>query len=110
MKPMDIHQAAAELAVTPDKIRFWEQQHLIPPIKRDQSGLRQITKTDLDWMRLVLALEQPDLTVDFLSEFSQLFTFGAAAQPAREEFVNCKCQELQKKCVGLIVQYPYNTP
>lgn len=99
---MDIRQAATELAVTPDQIRFWEHQHLIPPIKRDKAGFRQITKNDLDWMRLVLALEQPDLSIDFLNEYSQLFALGAAARPARKDFVNCKCHELQKKSTTLI--------
>ncbi|WP_283621707.1 MerR family transcriptional regulator [Limosilactobacillus avium] len=99
---MDIRQAAAELAVSPDRIRSWEQHHLIPPIKRDKAGFRQITKNDLDWMHLVKAMEQPDLSIDFLNEYSQLFTLGVAARPARKDFVNCKCHELQKKSAALI--------
>ena len=101
-KIMDIWQAATALAVTPDRIRSWEQQGLIPPIKRDQQGFRHITQTDLEWMRLVLALEQPGSAVDFLSEYSQLFTRGAAARPARKDFVNCKCRQLREQSAALI--------
>lgn len=99
---MDIRQAATELAVTPDRIRFWEQHHLIPQIKRDKAGFRQITKNDLDWMHLVKAIQQPDLSIDFLNEYSQLFALGTAAKPAREDFVDCKCQQLRERSAALI--------
>lgn len=80
---MDIQEAAEKLAITPDQIRRWERLGVIPPIKRDQNGVRMIDNEDLEWLSFAKTLNAMHVSSDFQIEYVKLAQLGKQATPAR---------------------------
>lgn len=81
---MNIQQAAQKLSISPDQIRQWERQGVVPPIKRTADGLREISGEDLEWLEFAKILNEMHVSTDFMIEYVKLARLGRHATPARQ--------------------------
>lgn len=101
---MNIQQVAAELLISPDTIRRWERLGMIPPIKRDNNGIRNLTKRDLQWLKFAKLLHAMNISSDFQIEYVKLVMLGKYATLARQTFVEEKLAQLQADYQYLVKQ------
>ncbi len=69
---MNIKEAANLFDLTPDTLRYYERVGVIPPVTRNESGYRDYTNSDLNWVYLVKNLRKAGLSVESLIEFCRL--------------------------------------
>ena len=50
---MNVSDVSKKINVTANTLRYYEQEHLIPPIKRNANGYRDYTEYDLNWIYFV---------------------------------------------------------
>ena len=50
---MNIKEAAARTGLSPDTLRYYEKEGLIPSVRRDESGYRDYDERTLSWIELI---------------------------------------------------------
>ncbi|WP_395320300.1 MerR family transcriptional regulator [Fructilactobacillus frigidiflavus] len=85
---MNIKEASEISGVSADTIRYYERIGLIPPIKRNQNGVRKIDDEDLRWIKFSRQMRNAGISVEALIEYLALFRDGETTIPARLELLN----------------------
>ena len=57
--------------LTVDTLRYYERVGVIPPVHRNESGYRDFTTNDLNWIFLAKSLRNAGLSIESLIEFAQ---------------------------------------
>lgn len=92
---MNIQQVAEKLALSTDTIRRWERLKMIPPITRDDQGLRTFTNTDIRWLKHAKLLNSMNVSPDFQIEYVKLAMLGKKAIPARQTLLREQLDQLK---------------
>lgn len=69
---MNIKKAADMFDLTVYTLRYYERVGVIPPVKRNESGYRDYTTNDLNWIYLAKSLRNAGLSIESLIDFAQL--------------------------------------
>lgn len=69
---MNIKKAAELFDLTVDTLRYYERVGVIPPVTRNESGYREYTTRDLNWIYLAKNLRNAGLSIESLIEFAHL--------------------------------------
>lgn len=85
---MNIQQVAEKLSLSTDTIRRWERLGMVPPITRDDDGLRKFTDADIRWVKYAKLLNMMNVSPDFQIEYVKLARLGKNALPARQSLLN----------------------
>ncbi|API88582.1 MULTISPECIES: MerR family transcriptional regulator [Marinilactibacillus] len=95
---MNISKVAEEMNMTPSTIRYYESIDLIPPITRNESGVRIFDEQDLKWIDFVKCMRSVGLPLDVLREYTQLVRKGAdEALEKRKQILVEERENLLKK-------------
>ncbi|WP_413527665.1 MerR family transcriptional regulator [Marinilactibacillus psychrotolerans] len=96
---MNISKVAEEMNMTPSTIRYYESIDLIPPITRNESGVRIFDEQDLKWIDFVKCMRSVGLPLDVLREYTQLVRKGAdeALEKRKQILVEERKNLLKKK-------------
>lgn len=73
---MTIDGVAKKFNVTKDTLRYWERIGLLPPIQRNDSGYRDYTEHDMNWVFYIQALRNAGMSIEALIEFVTLYRQG----------------------------------
>ena len=58
-----IGELAKKLGITKDSLRYYEKEGLLPHIKRDSSGHRVYSDSDMEWIFLIRCLRDTDMQI-----------------------------------------------
>lgn len=94
---MNISKAAALYEVTPATLRYYEQQGLIPPVKRKKSGIRDYSVEDLNWIEFVKCMRNSGLSIGALSKYMTLYSKGDSSLEARKDILVDEYEKLVEK-------------
>jgi DNA-binding transcriptional MerR regulator len=81
---MTISEAAAKYELTPDTLRYYEREGLIPPVRRTPSGLRDYDEGDLRWVEFIKCMRAAGVSIEALSQYVALFAQGRSTIQARK--------------------------
>ncbi|ERL66066.1 AdhR [Schleiferilactobacillus shenzhenensis LY-73] len=81
---MTIDGVAKKFNVTKDTLRYWERIGLLPPIQRNDSGYRDYTEHDMNWVFYIQALRNAGMSIEALIEFVTLYRQGNQTAAARK--------------------------
>ncbi|WP_429971837.1 MerR family transcriptional regulator [Fructilactobacillus sp. Tb1] len=70
---MKIKEVSQEFDVPTATLRYWESIKLLPSIKRDQSGYREYSHYDLNWVMYVKVLRKAGMPIEKLKEYVDLY-------------------------------------
>lgn len=99
---MSSKEVADYFGVTTDTLRFYERQGVIPPVHRDKNGYRIYTDVELNWLYLVLNLKKAGLSLEKITEFSQLaLSKGQDAKAAQKQLLQEQIDEVDKQLFNL---------
>ncbi|WP_300562223.1 MerR family transcriptional regulator [Companilactobacillus sp.] len=94
---MNIDGVSKEFNVTKDTLRYWERIGLLPEIKRNESGYRDFTERDMNWVYYIQVLRNAGMSIESLVEFVKLYREGGATMDARKKLLIDQRDDLQEQ-------------
>ncbi|MED3940332.1 MerR family transcriptional regulator [Priestia megaterium] len=71
-----IKEAAAKVGLPTHTLRYYEQQRLLPFIKRDENGNRIFSESDIEWLEFIICLRKTDIALLELRKIVELTQEG----------------------------------
>jgi DNA-binding transcriptional MerR regulator len=100
---MKIAEVSERYGVSLDTLRYYERIGLIPPVNRNQSGIRDYSEIDLKRVEFIKCMRSAGLPVEVLTEYIKLVQQGDQTIDARKEILKeqreqllAKMEEMQK--------------
>lgn len=84
---MTIAEVGKKYDLTPDTLRYYERVHMIPPVHRTASGLRDYTQEDCKWVALAKCVRSAGLPMEAMIEYVRLTQAGSETIPARKRLL-----------------------
>ncbi|WEV50806.1 MerR family transcriptional regulator [Lactobacillus sp. ESL0731] len=97
---MNIKQVSELCNLSPDTIRYYEKEKLIPPVKR-VSGMRDFDQKDVKWLNFIYCMRHAGLPIKVLKEYVDLFSQGDVTIPKRVELLKQQRETLNDKITEL---------
>lgn len=94
---MNISEVAEKYGLTPATIRYYEKQRLMPPVNRNEAGIRIFQEEDLVWIEFIKCMRASGLSIDSLSRYSELYQIGDETLFERKEILKEEYQKLLEK-------------
>lgn len=94
---MNIDAVSKKYDLTKDTLRYWERIGLLPVIKRNQSGYREYSERDMNWVFYIKVLRNAGMTIEALVEFVKLYREGGQSTEARKSLLIDQREDLLDK-------------
>ena len=98
---MTISEAAEKYGLTPDTLRYYEKQGLIPPVTRTVSGLRDYAEGDLKWVEFIRCMRGAGVSIEALTEYVALFRQGSRSIARRKEILIAEREKIAERIAEL---------
>ena len=86
---LSIAQAAADLALTTDTLRYYERAELLlRPVPRSSTGHRRYEETDLRWIEMVTRLRGTGMPIRDVRRYAALVRSGDGNEAARLDLLH----------------------
>jgi len=86
--PWTIKDVAERVGISAHTIRYYEQEGLLPSLKRDQHGNRIFEERDIEWLELVICLRETGMPIAEIRRYVDLGMEGDQTIPKGSKF--CK--------------------
>ena len=96
-----IKQISEKTKLTEHTIRYYDREGLIPLITRTQSGIRQFSEDDLEWINLICRLRNSGMPLQEIKEFMQLCLKGKDSIEERRELLIRHRTRIQEQMANL---------
>jgi DNA-binding transcriptional MerR regulator len=100
---MKIAQVSEQYGISSDTLRYYERAGLIPPVNRNENGIRDYGELDLRRVEFVKCMRSAGLPVEVLIEYVALGQQGDKTNEARKDILieqrdllTARMKEMQK--------------
>jgi len=100
---MKIMEVSEQFGLSSDTLRYYERIGLIPPVNRNESGIRDYNELDLRRVDFIKCMRSAGLPVEVLIEYVALVQEGDSTIEARKEILKeqrallaARMEEMQK--------------
>jgi len=80
-------EVSKKLGLSKDSLRYYEREGLLPPIKRNPSGHRAYTESDVEWIFLIRCLRDADMPIHKIKLYVALLMDGGSTIPKRRDIL-----------------------
>lgn len=94
---MTISEVSQTYDISVETLRYYERIGLIPPVNRNQSGIRNYQEIDCNWVQYVKCMRNAGLSIESLIEYTMLFRKGIATIPARKQILIEQREQIAQK-------------
>lgn len=84
---MKIAEVSQLYGISPDTLRYYKRIGLIPPVNRDQNGIRDYSETDLRRVEFVMCMRRAGLPIGALIDYVGLVQQGDHTIESRKEIL-----------------------
>src|SRR5512145_2348705 len=84
---MKIGEVSEQYGLSSDTLRYYERVGLIPPVNRNDSGIRDYTELDLRRVEFIKCMRSAGLPIEVLIEYVALVQQGDKTNEARREIL-----------------------
>lgn len=84
---MKINEVSKLYDISADTLRYYERIGLIPPVTRNEAGIRDYSEKDCGWVQFAKCMRTAGLSVESLIEYVELFQKGDNTRAARKEIL-----------------------
>jgi len=84
---MKINEVSEQFALSQDTLRYYERIGLIQPVQRNQSGIRDYNKADLQRIEFIKCMRSAGLPIEVLIEYVSLYQQGDTTIEARKDIL-----------------------
>ena len=100
---MKIAEVSEQYGISSDTLRYYERIGLIPPVNRNESGIRDYREIDVKRVEFIKCMRGAGLPIEVLIEYIKLSQQGDRTVEARKEILKeqrrqlaAKMEEMQK--------------
>ena len=100
---MKIAEVSEQYGLSSDTLRYYERVGLLPPVQRNESGIRDYSQLDLRRVEFIKCMRRAGLPVDVLIDYVGLVQEGDKTIEARKEILKeqqellaARMREMQK--------------
>ncbi|MEA4874694.1 MerR family transcriptional regulator [Anaerorhabdus sp.] len=94
---MFIAEVSKKYEITADTLRYYERIGLIPTVRRNESGIRDYSEEDCNWVQFIKCMRGAGLSIESLVEYVTLFQKGESTLEARKLLLIEERKELLKR-------------
>ena len=94
---MTITEVSEKYDITADTLRYYERIGLIPPVKRNNSGVRDYDEESCRWVELMRCMRKAGVQIEALIEYVTLFRQGDSTVEARKHILKEQRNQLIEK-------------
>lgn len=94
---MKISEVSEKYEISADTLRYYERVGLIPPVNRNESGIRDYNKIDTEWVDFIKCMRNAGLTIEVLTEYVELVQQGDHTNEARKQILIDQREEIIRK-------------
>jgi DNA-binding transcriptional MerR regulator len=94
---MTITEVAEKYDITADTLRYYERIGLIPPVPRNNSGIRNYDEESCRWVELMRCMRKAGVQIEALIEYVALFHQGDSTVDARKQILKEQRNQLAEK-------------
>ncbi|MEK3916716.1 MerR family transcriptional regulator [Paenibacillus sp. FSL H7-0331] len=96
---MEIHikEAAEKIGLPTHTLRYYEQEGLLPFIKRDENGNRIFNEGDILWLELIVCLRKTDIPLSELRTIVELTKEGDSTALLRKQIFEKHKEKMMEK-------------
>lgn len=92
---MTIAEVSQKCGVSPDTLRYYEKEGLIPYISRTEGGVRNYTQEDCARIGFVKCMRSAGLSIEVLKKYFELFARGKRTLKARRDLLALEREKLK---------------
>ena len=92
---MTISEVSKKYDLTPDTIRYYEKEGLIPKAPRTKSGIRDFDEETCNWIEFIKCMRNAGLEIEILKQYVELFKQGSKTVKERRLLL----EEQRKKLI-----------
>jgi len=110
---MKISEVSERSGISPDTLRYYERIGLLPPVNRNDSGIRDYSELDVRRVEFVKCMRNAGLPIEVLIEYYGLVQQGDQTIEARKEILIEQREKLVAKMAEIqktldLVDYKIN--
>ncbi|WP_165210749.1 stress response transcriptional regulator NmlR [Streptococcus tangpeifui] len=94
---MNIKKVSKLTGISADTIRYYERIGLIPPVTRNQAGVRDFTEHDISILQFIRCFKRAGLSIGALKAYTELLQAGDENIQARLTILKEQREGLQKR-------------
>ncbi len=98
---MTIAEVSKKYNLTPDTIRYYEKEGLIPKIPRNKNGIRDFDEKSCRWIEFIKCMRNAGMPVEVLSKYVKLMEKGHDTVKERRQLLINQKEVLLKKQVDI---------
>lgn len=98
---MKIAEVSERYGISPDTLRYYERVGLIPPVNRNDNGIRDYNEIDLKRVEFIKCMRSAGLPVEVLIEYVELYQQGDRTIEARKEILKEQREHLAARMAEL---------
>ena len=98
---MNIKKVSDLTGVSADTIRYYERIGLIPPVTRNQSGIRDFTEREIGLLEFVRCFRKAGVSVEALIDYVTLLEEGEGTEEARLAILKEQAEKLDARLAEL---------
>ncbi len=82
--------------LSPNTLRYYEKEGLLPDIKRTKGGIRHYSQENLEWIGLITCLKNTGMSIKQIRQFVDLSLQGPETLKERCELLKTHKQEIER--------------
>ncbi|OZS43266.1 MerR family transcriptional regulator [Photobacterium sanguinicancri] len=94
---MNISQFSALTGLSPHTLRYYEKIGLLASVSRNQSGHRNYSKRDQEWVAFITRLKETGMPLNQIMEYAKLREQGIETADQRKDLLEQHSDNLQKR-------------
>lgn len=98
---MTIAEVSEKCGVSPDTLRYYEKEGLLPYISRTEGGVRNYTEEDCKRIGFVKCMRGAGLSIEVLKQYFELFAKGKRTLKARRDLLAAERKKLRARMTEL---------
>ncbi|MGB8451431.1 MAG: MerR family transcriptional regulator [Anaerocolumna sp.] len=82
-----IKEVSERFQISSHTLRYYEKEGLLPPIERNDNGIRHYNDTDLEWLHLVCCMRATGMSISYIKNYIELCQLGSDTIPERRQII-----------------------
>ena len=94
---MKISEVSKKYNISPNTLRYYEKEGLLPNVKKNASGIREYSENDCNWVEFIKCMRGAGLSIEVLAKYIELFYKGDSTKEERKNILTEERAKLIEK-------------
>ena len=94
---MKLSEVSEKYNISPDTLRYYEKEGLLPNVKKNASGIREYSENDCNWVDFIKCMRGAGLSIEVLAKYIELFYKGDSTKEERKNILTEERAKLIEK-------------